>query len=58
MDGIKIKLSNGVTGWASSQYISKTSEDVGTNNSSNSNSTNNSDKNHLAKNQLKARMVR
>jgi len=40
----KIKLSNGVTGWASSQYISKTSEDVGTNNSSNSNSTNNSDK--------------
>lgn len=42
----KIKLSNGVTGWASSQYISKTSEDVGTNNSNNSNSntTNNSDK--------------
>lgn len=44
----KIKLSNGVTGWASSQYISKTSEDVGTNNSnsnnSNSSNTNNSDK--------------
>ncbi|MCC0629008.1 SH3 domain-containing protein [Clostridioides sp. ES-S-0108-01] len=44
----KIKLSNGVTGWASSQYISKTSEDVGTNNSnsnnSSSSSTNNSDK--------------
>lgn len=33
----KIKLSNGVTGWANSQYISKTSEDVGTNNSNNNN---------------------
>ncbi|MDB0440529.1 ligand-binding protein SH3 [Clostridioides difficile] len=45
----KIKLSNGVTGWASSQYISKTSEDVGTNDSNSSNTNNNN--NNTDKNQ-------